>query len=559
MKSSNQSAKYSRFLMFLVSKRNAFSVLMLTLFLILGASLSQQIFMDVTGRMLACQPQKLCLLHIANFQIELSFPFYTFVLLFCIAFRFLSWSVFELWGLWTSQELFAKLISRLKVTKLEQIECRSGADIVSVFTRDFGKIKLDAVIRFGDVINSGSEFLILCIFLSRDKPFLLVAVLPLFLVFNYLANKLQKSVARNGAILSALSGLSLEANVDLVRGWFTNSVFGTWDYFLNRAQRRYSRFMKAEIFEFDVLSWGRFSVGLCGLIYSSIIVTAIGMAFASGSLNAAVAGAMLGLVFRMRSVSDWFFWSLSSMQEAFAGFARVDELLNLPAETNVKVGSIEFESDSVINGNAISFVNYSASYHSSLPLVLNRVSFEIPSFSKVAVIAPTGQGKSSIVQALFGQMHTHSGDINICKLSAIENDLRQFISVATQFQFIIEGTLEDNLTLGRKIDFAQMQTVLELLREFNFENHSSNLKEAHLTASEKAFIGIGRTLLSDASILIFDEPFACLDLVQEKKLGDIFAKLQGKTIIVISHRLGFMADFGYKLSYVSESWVLSKL
>ena len=512
--------------------------------------------MEISGRILECQGSNSCFLKFGPWEIKFSWLFYSAILFLCIVSRFLAWAVLELWGLWTSKELFAKMVAKLKVTRLDQIEARSGPDLVSIFTRDFSRIKLDAVLRFGDVLNSGCEFLILCAFLSRDEPILFLAVIPVLLLFKYLGAVLREIVTSNGEKSSILSGASLEAQVDLIRGWLTNSVFGSWQFFLSRAQTRYRQLTKAEIFEFDLLAWGRFWVGFFVLVYASIIVSVIGTAFTSGAISLGVAGAMLGLVFRIRSVSDWFFWSLSSMQEAFVGFTRVDGLLMLPVENLSQLGLLKYEKISSRIDNSISFVRYSGSYNVTSPLVLRNVSFEIPAFSKVAILAPTGQGKSSLIQALLGQLQTHSGVIKIGEVSAIENDLRHLFSVATQFQFIIDGSLDDNLLLGRQISREKFREVKDLFGWHADEKNSSNLTKESFSAAEIALIGLGRTLLSDASILIFDEPFASLDVIQEKKLREVFRSFQEKTIIVISHRHGFIDDFDYRLEYLSDMWVI---
>lgn len=234
--------------------------------------------------------------------------------------------------------------------------------------------------------------------------------------------------------------------------------------------------------------------------------------------------------------------NVSSLQKALGAMELIQKLEDLPRE-NISYGS-------ELKGNSIDIkahdINYSYRGRSS---VLRNVNFVIPNNSFTAIIGSSGAGKSTIASLLIGLVKVQSGrllineqDINSYKIESV----RRKIAFVPQQPVIYTGTIRENILMGNeRIDDSQIQEALRLSRLKDVINGLTDgletlLGEGGITLSkgQSQRLCIARTILRDASILIFDEPTASLDEENKSDVMKGLEKLRGnKTIIIITHNI----------------------
>ena len=200
-----------------------------------------------------------------------------------------------------------------------------------------------------------------------------------------------------------------------------------------------------------------------------------------------------------------------------------------------------------VNGHVV-YRDVSFSYDPKMP-VLHHVNLEAKSGEMVALVGPTGAGKSTIVNLLVRFYEFTSGEITIdgTPLRDIpKSHLRHSIAVVTQESFMFNGTTAENLRIG-KPDATEEQ-IWEVLRAANAADFIKRLPQGlhtplgergvKLSVGEKQRLSIARALLKNPPILILDEATASVDTATERLIQEALDRLmENRTSFVIAHRL----------------------
>ena len=239
-------------------------------------------------------------------------------------------------------------------------------------------------------------------------------------------------------------------------------------------------------------------------------------------------------------------------QSARAAGERVFDILDAPAEATTATSNPTSTSPSRLRGE-VSFEGVSAAYEGR-PDALNEIDLQVHAGQTIALVGPTGAGKSTLVNLLPRFYPIAGGRITVDgqPLESIPlGFLRSQIAVVSQEPFLFNGTIRENILYGRLnateaelITAAETANAAEFIRRLpdGFDTRVGE-RGIRLSVGEKQRISIARALLKDAPILILDEATASVDTATERLIQEALKRLMSnRTSFVIAHRLGTIRD-----------------
>jgi ATP-binding cassette, subfamily B, bacterial len=237
--------------------------------------------------------------------------------------------------------------------------------------------------------------------------------------------------------------------------------------------------------------------------------------------------------------------SWEQVQEAMAGFDRVEELLDETSEVKESPNPIPLPEH--IRGH-LTLENVSFSYNDN-ELVLKDINLDIPASHVIALVGPTGVGKSTLVSLIprFYDVNTGSIKLDGIDIRDIEvENLRQNISIVLQDVFLFHGTVRDNILFGNPkasetdiLEAAKISNAYEFIKDLP-EGFNTLIGErgVKLSGGQRQRISIARAVLKNTPILILDEATSSVDTETELLIQQALERLmEGRTTIIIAHRL----------------------
>ncbi|MBE5857059.1 MAG: ABC transporter ATP-binding protein [Lachnospiraceae bacterium] len=276
----------------------------------------------------------------------------------------------------------------------------------------------------------------------------------------------------------------------------------------------------------------------------------------------------LGTIVAVSSYASRFWQPIMNLGNIFNNFInnmayleRIFETMDEPVEVDDAPDAVKMKD---ITGE-VTFENVSFSYEPGKE-ILHNVSFTVKPGESVALVGPTGAGKSTIVSLISRFYNVDSGKIlidgqDISKVTL--QSLRSQMGIMLQDSFIFSGTIEDNIRYG-KLDASEteIRRAAKTVCAHDFIRNMSNgyhteVKErgALLSQGQKQLISFARTLLSNPSILVLDEATSSIDVQTEKALQKgLDAMLSGRTSFIIAHRLSTITKCD-KIMYINDGGI----
>jgi len=233
------------------------------------------------------------------------------------------------------------------------------------------------------------------------------------------------------------------------------------------------------------------------------------------------------------------------IQGSLAGADRVADLLEQQPEMQNWPGAVSLEGRAAGN---ISFQNVNFEYTPETP-VLEEINLDIPAHQVVALVGPTGVGKSTLVSLIPRFYDVTSGSITLDGKDIRQftlDSLRRQISFVLQDVFLFHGSVRENILFGRP--GATEQELITAAKIANADGFISALSDGYdtligergvkLSGGQKQRLSIARAVLKDAPILILDEATSSVDTETELLIQQALERLMvGRTVIIIAHRL----------------------
>ncbi|MDO4299209.1 MAG: ABC transporter ATP-binding protein [Lachnospiraceae bacterium] len=243
---------------------------------------------------------------------------------------------------------------------------------------------------------------------------------------------------------------------------------------------------------------------------------------------------------------------------------RIFDIMDTPAEITDRDGALELPT---VRGS-VTFEHVSFAYTDEPDkLVLKDVSFEIRPGETIALVGPTGAGKTTIVNLISRFYDVTSGQIRIDDYdtqSVALASLRRQMGVMTQDTFLFSGTIRENICYGRPdATEEEMIAAAKAVHAHGFimeleQGYDTEISErgAKLSIGQRQLLAFARTMVSDPRILILDEATSSIDTHTEMMVqAGINALLKGRTSFVIAHRLSTIRGAD-RIFYVDENHIV---
>lgn len=252
----------------------------------------------------------------------------------------------------------------------------------------------------------------------------------------------------------------------------------------------------------------------------------------------------------------------TQVMAAFASLSRVLAILNLPEEKEdptsadeANAGQTDMKQEGSAGGKEVAgevlFQHVTFGYTSDKK-IFDDFSLDVKPGQKVAIIGPTGCGKTTLMNLLMRFYEPDSGSIlidgkNICDMP--RSELRSRFGMVLQETWLLEASIRDNIAYGRPD--ATEEEIIEAAKAARAHGFIKRLpngydtipgKEISLSEGQKQLLCIARVLLMDPSLLILDEATSAVDTLTEKRIVEAFDNMtKGRTGFIIAHRLSTIA------------------
>lgn len=383
-------------------------------------------------------------------------------------------------------------------------------------------------------------YIALLVMISPELTIFTVAVLPVIaLVIGTIVKKLRRSATKGQEAFGDIVS-TLDESLGSIK---TIKAYNATGYVSDKFKAQDAKYSKIQRYIAARQQLASPMSEFLGVGSMAIILVYGGNMILSGELEAAAFFSYLAAFSQVtrpaRAMADAF----GMINQGIASGERVFALEDTPVEIKDKADSVDLERFDM----GVEFKNVSFAYEERE--VLQRVSFTIPKGQTVALVGPSGGGKSTISDLIprfydpsSGQIEIDGRDVRDYKIESI----RSYMGIVAQETILFNDTIENNIRMGNTaatyeqvVEAARVANALEFIEqtENGFQTNIGD-RGVKLSGGQRQRLSIARAVLRNPEILILDEATSALDTESERLVQDSLAQLlKGRTSLVIAHRL----------------------
>ena len=443
-----------------------------------------------------------------------------------------------------AQSLRVKLSRKFTKLPMNFFDTNQVGDILSKLTTDIEKVAEVIGSSFTRFVYSFLIMILVIIMLftiNVKLTLLVLAILLISIVVTYYVSKLtQKIFSQDVKSLSELSSLTEEA----LTGNLVVQAFNKQEDIITSIDESIEKqYVAAKILEFTIFSIYpsiRFITQIAFVI--SAVMSAI--LVINGHLTLGLAQAFLQYITQISEPVTTSAYIINSLQSALVSVERVYDILELPEEK-------ELSEDTHLLDNTkgqIVFENVSFGYTKD-KLLMKNVNFTAKAEQMVAIVGPTGAGKTTLINLLMRFYDVNGGRIlfdgvDISKVT--RKELRANFGMVLQDTWLFKGTIAENIAYGKPD--ATREEIIEAAKLAKCDSFIRKLPQGYdtiitsengmVSQGEQQLLTIARTILPNPKVMILDEATSSIDTKTEKDIQAVISQLmKGRTSFVIAHRL----------------------
>ena len=443
-----------------------------------------------------------------------------------------------------AQSLRVKLSRKFTKLPMNFFDTNQVGDILSKLTTDIEKVAEVIGSSFTRFVYSFLIMILVIIMLfsiNAKLTLLVLAILLISIVVTYYVSKLtQKIFSQDVKSLSELSSLTEEA----LTGNLVVQAFNKQEDIITSIDESIEKqYIAAKTLEFTIFSIYpsiRFITQIA--FVTSAVMSAI--LVINGHLTLGLAQAFLQYITQISEPVTTSAYIINSLQNALVSVERVYDILELPEEK-------ELSEDTHLLDNTkgqIVFENVSFGY-SKDKLLMKNVNFTAKAEQMVAIVGPTGAGKTTLINLLMRFYDVNGGRIlfdgvDISKVT--RKELRANFGMVLQDTWLFKGTIAENIAYGKPD--ATREEIIEAAKLAKCDSFIRKLPQGYdtiitsengmVSQGEQQLLTIARTILPNPKVMILDEATSSIDTKTEKDIQAVISQLmKGRTSFVIAHRL----------------------
>ena len=441
-----------------------------------------------------------------------------------------------------ARDLRNNALKKLEKVPLKYIDTNQHGDIVSRVISDVDQIVDGLLMGFTQIFTGVLTILITLFFMfsiNYKMAIIVIVLTPLSLFIAKFISKrtyhlFEKQSEIRGEETAFLNEMVVNQKTVIAYGEEKNNI----DKFIKINNRLEDVGIKASFFSAITNPYTRF---VNNIVYACVVFAGACFAIA-GNLSVGGLTCFLNYANQYTNPFNEISGVLTELQNAFASAKRIFEVIEQEAEKDDEQGALKNVQGKV----ELKDVEFG---YTENKMILNEINFVAEPGTKIAIVGPTGCGKTTLINLLMRFYDLNSGKILIDQKDITDvnrTSLRKSFGMVLQDTWIKKGTIRENIKLGKPE--ATDEDVIQAAKSamaYNFikrlpegfetvvENNNSILSEG-----ERQLISIARVMLLDPPMLILDEATSNIDTRTEQKVQKAFAKLmKGRTSFVVAHRL----------------------
>ncbi len=334
---------------------------------------------------------------------------------------------------------------------------------------------------------------------------------------------------------------SLQENITAVR---VIQAYAREPEQFRRFRRTNRSLYDAHVDSVKVSTWYFGVVEFCGVLATAIAIGAGGWLAKNGQVSVGTVVAVVLLLSSLFEPVQQLSQMYNTVQSATASLNKMFQILDTEPEVAERIDAVVLPAD-----GALEVANIRFAYPGTAAPVLRGVSLYVAPGERLALVGPTGAGKSTLAKLMARLYDPDTGSVRFGSVDlrdAALTSLRQRIVVVPQEGFLFDGTIADNLRLARPgasdDDVRAALSAIDALERFDAfpDGLDTEVRErgSRLSAGERQLVSLARAALVDPAVLVLDEATSSLDPGTEALVEHALDRLmRGRTTIVVAHRL----------------------